>query len=225
MNHKGIKWIMHRGLSSKFTENTMESFIAASKIENIFGIETDIHLTSDDVFVCHHDKTTDRIYGVSHEIKYTDYDVLKKLGVVKLISLVELAKLTNKHLFIELKENMNVEEITSFYHYYKENQFSNFTVISFHRENLSSLRELDPKIPMLLLDDKVTDDNFEFVLKYNIGFSLHYQAINEETMKKILTHQIELNVWTVNDIKLVLKLHQLGVRCFTTDKDFTQDIL
>ena len=45
--------IAHRGYHVKYYENTKEAFIEASK-GNFYGIETDIHLTKDGVWVTHH---------------------------------------------------------------------------------------------------------------------------------------------------------------------------
>ena len=54
-NYSSTKYIAHRGHSGKYYDNTEESILAAS--ENVFfdGIETDIRLTKDKVWVCVHD--------------------------------------------------------------------------------------------------------------------------------------------------------------------------
>jgi glycerophosphoryl diester phosphodiesterase len=51
---------MHRGLSSRYFENTVDSFTAAGKTKSTWGIETDIYLTANDTdnnhpLVCTHD--------------------------------------------------------------------------------------------------------------------------------------------------------------------------
>jgi glycerophosphoryl diester phosphodiesterase len=55
----GVKYVMHRGLSSEYFENTTASFEAAGKLRNTWGIETDIYLTENDnnkhPLVCAHD--------------------------------------------------------------------------------------------------------------------------------------------------------------------------
>ena len=45
-----VKMIAHRGLSGLEKENTAVAFVAAGN-KSFYGIETDIHLTKDNVFV------------------------------------------------------------------------------------------------------------------------------------------------------------------------------
>jgi glycerophosphoryl diester phosphodiesterase len=53
--------IIHRGIiNKKFKENNLNSFKASFKKK--FGIETDIHATKDEKFVCFHDFTLNRIF-------------------------------------------------------------------------------------------------------------------------------------------------------------------
>ncbi|MDR1991165.1 MAG: hypothetical protein LBP70_00300 [Mycoplasmataceae bacterium] len=57
---KAIKFALHRGLSSRFFENTSYSFEGAGEIASVWGIETDIYLTKNDdngyhPLVCSHD--------------------------------------------------------------------------------------------------------------------------------------------------------------------------
>ena len=50
----------HRGYSDKYPENTLLAFEEAGKRREYSGIETDVHRTSDGVFVLMHDSTIDR---------------------------------------------------------------------------------------------------------------------------------------------------------------------
>ena len=52
--------IAHRGLSGIELENTNTAFIAAGNRSH-YGIETDVHKTSDGKFVVFHDDTTGRL--------------------------------------------------------------------------------------------------------------------------------------------------------------------
>jgi phosphatidylglycerol phospholipase C len=51
--HQVPQAIAHRGFSAKFPENTMSSFTAAIKA-GAHGLETDVHLSKDDVVVLSH---------------------------------------------------------------------------------------------------------------------------------------------------------------------------
>ena len=55
-----VKMIAHRGLSGLEKENTIAAFIAAGN-RTYYGMECDIHLTKDNVFVVCHDDHPGRI--------------------------------------------------------------------------------------------------------------------------------------------------------------------
>lgn len=49
----------HRGASAAFPENSLKSF-AAAIADGAEGIESDVHITSDDIVLCIHDPSLDR---------------------------------------------------------------------------------------------------------------------------------------------------------------------
>lgn len=51
----GIKLIAHRGYSDAYTENTLTAFRHAAEQPEYYGIETDVHVTSDGYLICNHD--------------------------------------------------------------------------------------------------------------------------------------------------------------------------
>ena len=56
MKHKGsVQMIAHRGVCGLERENTAAAFVAAGN-RSYFGIETDIHETSDGKFIIIHDE-------------------------------------------------------------------------------------------------------------------------------------------------------------------------
>lgn len=74
--------IAHRGYKAKHPENTMEAFRGAVKA-GAHAIETDIHLTKDDVVVLSHDATLKRCFGVDKKIRDCDWDYLSTLRTLK----------------------------------------------------------------------------------------------------------------------------------------------
>ena len=64
-----IKFIAHRGLSVEAYQNSLDAFILAGQDEKIYGIETDIWMTSDGGMVCMHDR--DSLKGVKDINKVT----------------------------------------------------------------------------------------------------------------------------------------------------------
>ena len=102
--------IIHRGIVNKdYKENCLNSFRASFKRK--YGIETDIHLTKDNKFVCFHDFTLKRIFKINKSIKNINNGDLKKINNKKfkiplLNEVLELSK--NKFpIFIEIKPLLN----------------------------------------------------------------------------------------------------------------------
>ena len=99
--------LIHRGIVNKyFKENLLKSFKQSFK--KGYGIETDIHATKDNKFICFHDFTLNRIFKKNLSVKNLDYskinEISTKLG--KPIPLLRdlLKSSGNKHtLFIEIK--------------------------------------------------------------------------------------------------------------------------
>ena len=97
--------LIHRGIVNKlYKENLLNSFKAS--FEKGYGIETDIHATKDNHFVCFHDFTLKRVHKSSKSLKNTNYSDIVKLTKKNPIPLLkDLLKLSkNKFfLFIEIK--------------------------------------------------------------------------------------------------------------------------
>ena len=99
--------IIHRGLVNKnYKENTLKSFKKSFSMR--FGIETDIHSTKDNKFICFHDFTLNRIFKKNLSVKNLDYFYLSKISTFKrkpipLLSDVLKASKNKFPLFIEIK--------------------------------------------------------------------------------------------------------------------------
>lgn len=70
--------IAHRGYKAKFPENTILAFDEAVKA-GAKAIETDVHLTKDDIVVLSHDQTLKRCFGRKDRILETSWDEIKDL--------------------------------------------------------------------------------------------------------------------------------------------------
>lgn len=70
--------IAHRGSRLLWPENTMEAFAGAVSL-GFRHLETDLHLTSDGVLVCHHDLTVDRTTDGSGKVVDHSFDQLTSL--------------------------------------------------------------------------------------------------------------------------------------------------
>ena len=99
--------LIHRGIvNNKYKENLLNSFKQSFK--KGYGIETDIHATKDNEFICFHDFTLKRIFKKNLSVKNLDYSKINEIST-KLGRPVPLLKdllksSNNKHaLFIEIK--------------------------------------------------------------------------------------------------------------------------
>ena len=74
--------VIHRGIvSKKFKENLLSSF--KKSFHSGFGIETDIHATKDQQFICFHDFTFNRMFEKNLSIKNLNYANIKRISSLK----------------------------------------------------------------------------------------------------------------------------------------------
>ena len=72
------KMVAHRGVSGLELENTCAAFVAAG-VKSYYGIETDVHVTSDGKYVIFHDDDMKRIAGVDLVIEKTDFERIRSV--------------------------------------------------------------------------------------------------------------------------------------------------
>ena len=139
--------LIHRGIINKnFKENLLNSFQHSFK--KCYGIETDIHATKDNQFICFHDFTLKRIFKKNLSVKNLNYsqinDISTKLN--KPIPLLKdlLRSSNNKHaLFIEIKplfSKLLLEKLIK-----ETSKFTQCVFISFKHENIFSLLKIKKK--------------------------------------------------------------------------------
>jgi len=75
--------IAHRGYSAENPENTMCAFRAAIEKGRAHAIETDIHLTKDNVVVLSHDPDLKRCFGRTERVIDCDWHFLRQLRTTK----------------------------------------------------------------------------------------------------------------------------------------------
>jgi hypothetical protein len=75
-----VHYVLHRGLSSRYFENTKDAFNGAGQSKNVWGIETDIYLTktlaadNSHPLVCAHDINPYRNDNLTRDAKGTPTD-------------------------------------------------------------------------------------------------------------------------------------------------------
>jgi len=133
--------LIHRGIVNKnFKENLLKSFKQSFK--KGYGIETDIHASKDNEFICFHDFTLKRIFKKNLSVKNLNYkkinEISTKLG--KPIPLLKdlLKSSHNKHtLFIEIKPIFSKFLLKKLLK--ETSKFTKCVFISFKHENIFKL--------------------------------------------------------------------------------------
>ena len=139
--------LIHRGIvNKKYKENLLNSFKQSFK--KGFGIETDIHATKDNKFVCYHDFTLTRIFKKKQSVKNLTYQKLKEISLKQnkpITLLQDLLKISkNKfYLFIEIKPKLSTELLKKLIN--ETSKYSKCVFISFKHQNIFKLLKLNKK--------------------------------------------------------------------------------
>ena len=152
----------HRGSSAIAPENTLASFRRAIA-DGADILETDLHLTRDQVFVCIHDATLDRTAGVPGVVAELTLAELKQVPVTcgrrepefaaeRVPTLAELADILPAHvaLALELKTDRFLEPEVgqALQRLLREHGIADRTVvISFHLERVLAVKRAAPEMP------------------------------------------------------------------------------
>ena len=139
--------LIHRGIvNKKYKENLLNSFKQSFK--KGFGIETDIHATKDNKFVCYHDFTLTRIFKKKQSVKSLNYQKLKEISLKQnkpiplLQDLLKISK--NKfYLFIEIKPKFSTKLLKKLIN--ETSKYSKCVFISFKHQNIFNLLKLNKK--------------------------------------------------------------------------------
>ena len=136
--------LIHRGIVNKnYKENLLKSFKQSFK--KGYGIETDIHATKDNEFICFHDFTLNRIFKKKESVKNMEYSKIKKIStqnkkpIPLLKDLLKISK--NKYpLFIEIKPIFSKKLLQKLLK--ETSKFSKCVFISFKHENIYNLLKI-----------------------------------------------------------------------------------
>ena len=139
--------LIHRGIVNKnYKENLLNSFKQSFK--KGFGIETDIHATKDNKFICYHDFTLTRIFKKKQSVKNLNYQKLKEISLKQnkpiplLQDLLKISK--NKfYLFIEIKPKFSTKLLKKLIN--ETSKYSKCVFISFKHQNIFNLLKLNKK--------------------------------------------------------------------------------
>ena len=226
--------IAHRGYrETNLPENSIPAFREAVK-KGASGFEFDIHLTSDNKLLCHHDANiNDEQKSI---IKETPLEKLRqyKLGdEVILPTLDEIfTEFGNKTLMnLEVKADNAAKWIVEEIERYSIDLSPDNLIISSFKENpLREIKELNPKIQTALLYVNMTSKiklarslKCDALHPYygNIpvyGVERFHKYMAKKHLNKGKKMQFIINPWTVNSPYLIKELMKMNIDGVITDK-------
>lgn len=219
--------IAHRGYHEKYFENTKEAFIDASK-RDVYGIETDIHLTKDGVWITHHNDdivSGGKKYLISEltldEIMHLplDNDQGHKDATVCLFTdYLKICKESGKRPIIEIKNSPKRKDLKELALYVdKYMGFDNVTFIGFYPWPMWKLHRMFRRRIHL---QQLIQEHTEFVTTSvwkKMDIDIDYQKLTDKYIKKMHKHNLKVNVWTVDDIDVLRKVEAMGVDYVTSN--------
>ena len=229
--------IAHRGAKNIAPENTLAAINEAARC-GADWVELDVQLTEDNVPVLIHDRTLDRTTNGSGEIKNTNSKSLASLDagywfdarykgekVPLLLNALNLCRELNLGVNLEIKAygasiHNTVLHTLSVINEFGRDFENKLLFSSFDTAVLSTLKNLSPNSPRGLLVDKFNGDLAADLLLYDC-FSIH-PAISFlkswATVEKVLSFDVPIIPYTVNDVDTAERLAGLNIRTFITDE-------
>ena len=221
------KFIGHRGFGKEEKQNTADAFRRAAE-SGAYGVETDVRITRDGVFVAFHDKSAARLSGRHKVIEETDFAKVQKLKVYDqnrrhkiptFSNYLQHCKTSGKAAVVEIKSDLTdeqtdklIQEIAS------EDYLSNTVFISFNTRILKYIRTRLPGQPIQLLAIRYKNVDLKFLQEYRFGLDIQHRQLTKDRISKCHELGIEVNCWTVNKSWRSKLLQQWGVDYITTDK-------
>ncbi len=225
------KMVAHRGVSGLELENTCSAFVAAGT-RSYYGIETDVHVTSDGKYIIFHDDTTERVGLDKMTIEETTFETLRKLtladkdgkrGRIDLVmpsleEYINICKKYEKKAVLELKNEFTKEQVYEIVEIIDSLGWLDNTIfISFEIVNLQYLREKYPEQEAQYLSGIYTDYLIDTVAEMKLDIDILYSTLTEERVNYIHSKGVKINCWTCDDPEYAKNLVKWGVEYITSN--------
>ena len=230
-NKANTQVIAHRGLSGIESENTNAAFVAAGN-RSYYGIETDIYRTADGRFVINHDRDFMRVAGEDMDVETSNLSEIQDIILFgkdgskdrtdlrpsTLENYISICKKYDKHAVLELKSVFTKEEMTRIIDIIKSfNHLDNTTFISFHYDNLLTVRNMLPNQSVQFLFGEFTNELIEKLIADKIDVDVFFKALNKETIDLLHSAGLKVNCWTVDNPEIAEQLCTWGVEFITSN--------
>ena len=212
--------IGHRGARAHAPENTIKSFAKGIEL-GANAIEFDVRRTKDGKIIVMHDDTVDRVTNGKGRIKDLTLLEIKVLEIAgeKVPTLGEALDFIDKkvnRILIELKENGLEDQVLK--EVIERGMVDGALIISFHKEALQKVREINRSIETGLLFVTALDP-VKAALDLKAQYLLPlYRFTHTELIKKAHKMGLKVIVWTVNDEKEVAEFVKKGVDGIASDR-------
>lgn len=223
-----VRVVAHRGYwkTEGSAQNSIRSLELANQIK-VYGSEFDVHLTADDIPVIHHDQKIKDI-----DIQTTPYAQLKDMTLDNGESLPTLEQYLDKFkqlkvkLICELKPHATPERnrkaaqiVVAMINAKKLQKRTDY--ITFNMDAGKELIRLSPKTPVYYLNGDVAPK--ELKESGYAGLDYHFKAMQKhpEWFKEAKDLKMKINVWTVDDEKLMKEMIEDGADFITTNEPLT----
>ena len=185
--------LIHRGIvSKKYHENLLKSFEQSFK--KGFGIETDIHATKDNEFICFHDFTLTRIFKRKESVKNLSYLKIKNISekqkkpVPLLKELLKSSK--NRYfLFIEIKPTFSIKQLKKLLNETKK--YKKCVFISFKHKNIFNILKLNKKTKVGLSFSPPT--SIRSIIQKSKNKKINCLILDKSYLKNQKINEIKLN--------------------------------
>jgi len=233
--------IAHRGESYDATENTLRAVNLAWR-RHADGVEIDVQLSKDNEIIVFHNNKIKNSFGKSVPVKSETLKNLEKYIIrinkknklneekIPTLKKVLLSVPPNKHLFIEIK--CGTEIIPYLKNVLRNSQIdpNKIKIIGFGLKKMSIIKKHFPDYDVLL-NKRIIMQNIIFFktfyfnlikkLNHNLldGLNLSYtHFINLRMIKLFRVNKLKIFVWTINNPKKAIRLFELGVDGFMSDR-------
>lgn len=223
----------HRGASGTFPENTLLAFEEAINIK-ASGIELDVHKTKDKKLVVIHDEDIERTFYGKGLVKDFTLEELKnfkcreelfrdneRCKIPTLEEVLDLIKETNLILNIEIKtDNIHYEgiekDVIDLINRYSLNK--RVILSSFNHKTIQICKEIDKDIATGMLYDKPIENIIEYAKNIKAD-AIHpdKRLVSKELIEEAHKSNIDVNIYTVNEIKDMKRLKEYNADGLFTD--------
>lgn len=216
-----VSFMAHRGYSAKYPENTALAFAEAAK-HGAAGVETDLRVTKDGVYVLSHNDEIVFSDGTKMTVSENSFEELtakplknkKTKDEVYLCSLDEFLGVMKEYgleFYIEFKVECTEALATGVFNEVKEKyDISKCIFESPNFEKAALVRGLFPEMPVMYVVSS-RDENLDKCFENSISADIQYYEITEETVEAFHSRGLKVGAWTCDNYFSIAYAKSLGV--------------